>query len=100
MVFSPKTPTLHDDAVLIPEIEEITDEIYAMAGVSRNHLATGGMKTKIQAAEKAVENGISTYIVNGTRSDVFACFAYKEENPGTRFTLPMRNIITAKKTLA
>jgi len=90
-----KDPNVHDDAILIPEIEQITDEIYAMAGVSRSHLATGGMKTKIQAAEKAVENGINTYIVNGTRSEVFASLL-QEINPGTRFAAD-KNIITAKK---
>ena len=90
-----KDPNVHDDAVLIPEIEKITDEIYAMAGVSRNHLATGGMKTKIQAAEKAVENGINTYIINGTRSEVFASLL-QEKNPGTRFSAD-KEIITAKK---
>jgi len=90
-----KDPKVNDDAVLIPEIEQITEEIYAMAGVSRNHLATGGMKTKIQAAEKAVEHGINTYIVNGTRSEVFSSLL-QEINPGTRFVAD-RNIITAKK---
>jgi glutamate 5-kinase len=90
-----KDPNVNDDAVLIPEIDEITDEIYAMAGVSRNHLATGGMKTKIQAAEKAVENGINTYIINGTRSEVFASLL-EQINPGTRFSAD-KDIITAKK---
>lgn len=90
-----KDPNVHKDAVLIPKVEKITDEIYAMAGVSRNHLATGGMKTKIQAAEKAVENGINTFIVNGTRSEVFSSLL-KEVNPGTRFVADS-NIITAKK---
>jgi glutamate 5-kinase len=90
-----KDPNEHDDAVLIPEIEQITDEIYAMAGVSRNHLATGGMKTKIQAAEKAVEHGINTFIVNGTRSEVFTSLLQKV-NPGTRFAAD-KDFITAKK---
>ena len=90
-----KDPNVHDDAVLIPEIEEITEEIYDMAGVSRNPLATGGMKTKIQAAEKAIENGINTYIINGTRSEVFASLL-QEINPGTRFSAD-KDIITAKK---
>ncbi len=90
-----KDPNAHDDAVLIPEIEQITDEIYAMAGTSRNHMATGGMKTKIQAAEKAVEHGINTYIVNGTKSEVFASLL-QEVNPGTRFSAD-EDIITAKK---
>jgi glutamate 5-kinase len=90
-----KDPHIHDDAVLIPNIDEITDEIYALAGTSRNHLATGGMKTKIEAAEKATEHGINTYIVNGTKSEVFSSLIRKV-NPGTRFSAD-KNIITAKK---
>ena len=90
-----KDPKAYADAVLIPEIAEITDEIYAMAGVSRNHMATGGMKTKIQAAEKAVEHGINTYIINGTRSEVFASLL-QHSNPGTHFVADTHKI-TAKK---
>jgi len=88
-------PNVDKDAVLIPKIDEITDEIYAMAGTSRNPLATGGMKTKIQAAEKATEHGINTYIINGTKSEVFSDLLL-HKNPGTRFVAD-REIITAKK---
>jgi len=77
-------PSKNSNAVLIPEIDEITDKIYAMAGTTNNPIATGGMKTKIQAAEKAVENGIETYILNGRDSHVFEALL-KGENPGTRF---------------
>jgi len=90
-----KDPKIHADAILIPEIDHITDEIYALAGTSRNHLATGGMKTKIQAAEKAVEHGINTYIINGTKSEVFASLL-AHKNPGTRFAAD-KDIIKAKK---
>lgn len=90
-----KDPKVHSDAVLIPNIEHITDEIYAMAGTSRNHLATGGMKTKIQAAEKAVEHGINTYILNGSKSEVFASLL-AHINPGTRFAAD-KDVIKAKK---
>jgi len=79
-----KDPRSNPDANLLPEIAEITEEIYAMAGSTSNLIATGGMRTKIQAAEKAVENGIETYIVNGSRSEVFE-HILKGENPGTRF---------------
>ena len=79
-----KDPRSNSDAVLLPEVDKITDEIYAMAGCTTNVIATGGMKTKIQAAEKAVENGINTYIINGSRSDVFERML-NNENPGTRF---------------
>jgi len=77
-------PRNNPEAKLIPEISEITDEIYGMAGPTTNTIATGGMTTKIQAAEKALENGIETYILNGSRNDVFESLV-KGENPGTRF---------------
>jgi len=79
-----RDPRNNPDAVLIPEIDEITEQVYAMAGTTNNPIATGGMKTKIQAAEKAVENGIETYILNGSKSDIFDQLL-KGNNPGTRF---------------
>ncbi|GHF89086.1 glutamate 5-kinase [Thalassotalea marina] len=79
-----KDPRTNSDATLIPQIDEITPAIYAMAGSTNNHIATGGMKTKIQAAEKAVENGIETYIINGSNSENFDQLL-KGLNPGTWF---------------
>ena len=82
--FFDKDPRSNTDATLLPEIAEITEAVYAMAGTTSNPIATGGMKTKIQAAEKAVENGIDTYIINGSKSEVFELLL-KGKNPGTRF---------------
>jgi len=79
-----KDPRSNSDAVMFKEISEITDELYSMAGTTTNHIATGGMKTKIQAAEKAIENGIDTYILNGSNRNVFETLL-KGENPGTHF---------------
>ncbi|WP_448547136.1 glutamate 5-kinase [Thalassotalea fusca] len=77
-------PRVNPNANLIPDIDQITPEVYALAGATNNHIATGGMKTKIQAAEKAVDNGIVTYIVNGSDSHVFDQLL-KGNNPGTCF---------------
>ena len=77
-------PRLNPQAKLIPVIAKIDASVYAMAGATNNHIATGGMKTKIQAAEKAVENGIETYILNGSRGEVFEAIL-RGENPGTHF---------------
>ncbi len=88
-------PRGNPDATLIPVIEEITEQVYAMAGSTSNPIATGGMKTKIQAAEKAVENGIETYIVNGSNSEVFERLL-KGENPGSKF-LANQAAIKARK---
>lgn len=88
-------PRVVPDAKMLSDIPEITDEIYAMAGVTRNAIATGGMKTKIQAAEKAVENGITTYIVNGSKASVFESLL-QGINPGTCFHAK-NNVIKARK---
>ncbi len=88
-------PRTHPDAKMLAEIEKIDESIYAMAGVTKNHIATGGMKTKIQAAEKATENGIETFIINGTRSDVFEHLLLGK-NPGTRF-VAKQAAVRAKK---
>ncbi|MEH6594620.1 MAG: glutamate 5-kinase [Colwellia polaris] len=77
-------PRINPQAKLIPVINKIDDAIYAMAGATNNSIATGGMKTKIQAAEKAVENGIETYIFNGSRGEIFEQIL-RFENPGTHF---------------
>jgi len=90
-----KDPRSNPDAILLPEVKEITEEIYAMAGVTTNVIATGGMKTKIQAAEKASENGIDTYIVNGTKKEALEQLL-EHKNPGTHF-IASQNIIKAKK---
>lgn len=58
-------PAKNKDAKLIPEIKEINADTYSLAGDSSNPIATGGMKTKIEAAEKAVQRGIYTTIING-----------------------------------
>ena len=60
-----KNPNLHEDAVLLPEIDSIDESIYAMAGCATSAVGTGGMKTKIEAAEKATSHGITTFILNG-----------------------------------
>jgi glutamate 5-kinase len=58
-------PGLDKDAKFLPEIETITPEIEAMAGVSRSGLGRGGMITKIVAAKIAVSAGCAMVIANG-----------------------------------
>ncbi len=79
-----KNPNTHQDAVLIPVVNDITPDIYAIAGDATSLVGTGGMKTKIQAAEKAVSNGVHTYIVNGFNDAPFNMLL-DGKNPGTYF---------------
>lgn len=47
---------------LVPVVEEITEQIRAMAGGSRSEHATGGMVTKIEAASLATQSGCGVFI--------------------------------------
>ena len=61
------TVATQDDpnARLIPVVEELTPEIFALAGDKGSELATGGMVTKLHAAQIATEQGVSMVISNG-----------------------------------
>ncbi|MDN3652479.1 glutamate 5-kinase [Thalassotalea ponticola] len=77
-------PRDNAQAALIPRIEVIDDRIRAMACGTRNNIATGGMQTKIEAAQKACDNGIDTFICGG--NDIRALQAFlRGENPGSHF---------------
>ena len=64
-----KNPTEHADAKLLPVVEEITDEVLALAGGSGSNRGTGGMVTKLAAAKEATAQGIDTYVLNGETPD-------------------------------
>ncbi len=59
-----KNPSL-PDAKHIPVVNKLTDEMIAAAGEKGSELASGGMLTKLEAAQIAGENGIPTVIING-----------------------------------
>ncbi len=58
-------PTENPDARRIDEVTEITDEIRACASARGTGLGTGGMVTKLHAAEIAVSAGIDAYVLSG-----------------------------------
>lgn len=64
-------PRNNPEAQLIPEVEKIDETIYELAGGGKGPLGTGGMRTKIQAADKATNRGIDTIIINGTEAASF-----------------------------
>jgi glutamate 5-kinase len=63
-------PRIDPQAEFIAEVRRITPIIEAMAGLSRNVVARGGMYTKIQAAKKLAAGGIPTLIANGLRPGI------------------------------
>lgn len=77
-------PQTNPDAKLIPVVETITDEIRGCAGAAISRLGTGGMTTKVHAAEIALPAGIDTYIINGAHpQNIYALL--DGERIGTHF---------------
>ena len=68
-------PRATPSARLVPVVERVNARIHAMAGGAGTEVATGGMRTKIQAAEKATSRGIDTVLVNGTDAARLAALA-------------------------
>ncbi len=77
-------PRSHPDARLIPEVTEIDDGILSGASGSGTALGTGGMATKLQAAETATRGGAAVIIAAGAEPDVLLRLA-RGESIGTRF---------------
>jgi len=62
-------PRLYPSAQLIGRVESIDESTYALAGGAGSRRGTGGMRTKLQAAALAAEQGIDTVITNGRRPE-------------------------------
>ena len=63
-------PHNNPDAKLIPHVAKVDAEIMALAGVSSTNLGTGGMVTKLRAAEICLGCGCKMVIANGQNPDL------------------------------
>lgn len=77
-------PRNNPDAKLIEVVDTIDDELRQLAGGSVGGLGTGGMATKLQAAEIACRAGIDVVIAAGVEEDVVIRVA-AGERVGTLF---------------
>ena len=77
-------PHKNPDATLISVVSEITDEIRALAGGEGSSLGTGGMRTKIRAAEISTSKGCDMVIANGENPYVLYDIV-EGKSVGTRF---------------
>ena len=62
-------PHTHPDAVLLHRVTKIDDHIRELAGVSNSTQGTGGMVTKLRAAEICLRCGCNMVIANGNRPE-------------------------------
>lgn len=92
-------PQTHPDAVIVPEVVEITSEIEASAGGVGSARGTGGMATKIQAAKAATSSGIHLVIASGTEKNAITRVLQGEEL-GTLFVSRENRLQFRKRWLA
>lgn len=60
-----KNPTVHEDAVLRERVTVISEEIIQSAGGSGSRFGTGGMLSKLQAAQMVFDQGGQMVLMNG-----------------------------------
>ena len=77
-------PRKDPNAALIPEVREITPELTALAGSPGSALGTGGMATKLKAAELVMACGCDMVIANGQNPELLYDIA-AGKHTGTRF---------------
>lgn len=83
-------------AELIREVTNIDDNIRAIAGGSVGGVGTGGMATKVQAAELATRSGTEVFIVPGSEPNIIIRVV-EGEALGTRFTTQVTHVESRKR---
>ena len=77
-------PRKNPDAKLIDTVEKIDEHIISLGGGSGSNLGTGGMATKLRAAQMATTAGCEMVIANGQSPEVLYDVA-AGKRVGTRF---------------
>lgn len=90
-----KNPAQHQDAKLVPLVDNITEDIQAGAGGAGSHVSTGGMQTKLEAARIACAAGVPVVIANGHREGIIRG-VIEGTAPCTVF-LPVREALSHRK---
>jgi glutamate 5-kinase len=90
-------PRRNPDATLVEEIRtpEIPQELWQAAGGANDTLGTGGMATKLQAADLARRSGSLVVIARGSDSDILTRIC-SGELVGTRFW-PVATAVESRK---
>lgn len=89
-------PSRNPDAVMVKEVDADEPGLMEMAGsFSSSGLGSGGMYTKVCAAQLAARSGALTYLVSGLEPSVLQRLS-KGEAIGTKF-IPRQAVLSAKK---
>ncbi len=95
-----RDPALDHEAQLISEVRAIDHDVIARAGgtLKKPGLGTGGMQTKIQAAQLATRSGTRTVIASGQQPDVLLRLL-QGEALGTTFLPTVDHLESRKRWL-
>lgn len=91
-------PRTDPQAVLIRIIETIDEGVWQMAGGTGSHRGTGGMQTKIHAADLATRSGTTVVIASGHEPECLLRVAHGE-SVGTRFVTSVSHLESRKRWL-
>jgi glutamate 5-kinase len=92
-------PKNHPEAHLIENVEDI-EKVKGLAGGAGTKLGTGGMITKIKAAEIATRFGIGTYLINSNRMENLPAYFQGEKLTGTYFVPAAHRLVGKKRWIA
>ena len=93
-----RDPRLDPEAKLLERANASDPAVRALAGPSGTALGSGGMGTKVLAAERAAESGATTVIADGREPDVLSRLA-QGESLGTMLTSERRPTDARKRWL-
>ena len=90
-----KDPRTYKEARLIPVVDKVSREIFRSAGSIPGFLGTGGMGSKLRAAQNAALGGVPTVIANGATPGVLGSI-FRGAEVGTLF-LPQDVTLCSRK---
>jgi len=94
-----KDPRHNDDATLISYESATNPELLAFAGSVSTALGSGGMTTKITAAQRAARSGCATIIASGRKNKVLQRLA-QGEHLGTLLVPDTTSLVARKQWIA
>ncbi len=95
-----KDPRTHGDARLIPKVTTFKQEIEQYASDIPGTLGTGGMLSKIQAAQKVTAAGIPMIVAKGDTKNILLRLLENAEAHGTYFIPKEKKMASRKSWIA
>ena len=90
-----RDPRIHRDATLIGTVEKVGRDVLRYASAIPGFLGTGGMASKVKAAQKASLAGVPTIIANGLKGAILKRI-FRGEEEGTLF-VPQDTALCSRK---